>query len=88
MQTGYMVVIDAVLEGTVPAIFDECDKPIIFATRVEAEREIADNLITRLQEFIDGGRDFESAMTVEEYIIEVAMPQDLLAHQNQESQPS
>ena len=45
--------------------------PCVFATRVEAEREIADNVITRLQEFIDGEREFEDAMTVEEYIVDV-----------------
>ncbi|MEO8617080.1 MAG: hypothetical protein ABI600_18215 [Luteolibacter sp.] len=28
-------------------------------------------MITRLQQFLDGERDFEDAMTVEEYIVEV-----------------
>ena len=46
-------------------------KPCVFTTRAEAEREIADNMMTRLQEFMDGERDFDDAMTVEEYVMEV-----------------
>jgi hypothetical protein len=70
-RSAFCIYIDALCEGTVPAIRDENNKPYVFATRVEAEREIADNIITRLQEFIDGERDFDDAMTVEEYIVEV-----------------
>jgi hypothetical protein len=35
-----------------------------------------DNIITRLQEFIDSERDFEDAMTVEEYVAEVRVLSD------------
>jgi len=52
------------------------DKPFVFGTRLEAEREIADLLMTRLQEFMDGRRDFEDAMTVEEYVVEVDLLPD------------
>jgi len=47
------------------------DRPLVFATRLEAEREIADYAITRLQQFMDGERDFDDAITIEEYIVEV-----------------
>lgn len=70
-RRAYCIFIDTLCEGTVPAVRDGDDKPCVFATRVEAEREIADNLITRLQEFIDGERDFDDAMCVEEYVDEV-----------------
>jgi hypothetical protein len=43
---------------------------------VEAQREIADFMMTRLQEFLDGERDFEDAITVEEYIVEVELLAD------------
>jgi hypothetical protein len=69
--TAYCVFIDTLCEGSTPAIRDADDKPVIFATLGEAEREIADNLMSRLQEFIDGEREFEDAMTVEDYIVEV-----------------
>jgi len=69
--SAYCIFIDTLAEGTVPSVREGDDLPCLFATRVEAEREIADNLITRLQEFIDGQRDFEDAMTVDEHILEV-----------------
>lgn len=68
---GYCVYIDAVVDGPAPAVRDEKGLPCWFATRFEAEREIADNMITRLSEFIAGERDFEDALTVEEYVVEV-----------------
>jgi hypothetical protein len=69
--TAYCIFINTLGEGAVPSARDDKDKPCVFATEVEAQREIADNLITRLQEFIDGEREFEDAMTVEEYIVDV-----------------
>ncbi|MGH7176592.1 MAG: hypothetical protein ACREJC_04360 [Tepidisphaeraceae bacterium] len=68
---AFCIYIDTLLEGTVPSVRDEKDLPCVFTTRVEAEREIADNMMTRLQEFMDGHRDFDDAMTVEEYVVEV-----------------
>jgi len=67
----YCIFIDTFVDGPAPSVRDERGLPCWFATRVEAEREIADNMITRLQEFIDGERDFEDAMTAEEYVVEV-----------------
>src|SRR4051812_39496231 len=69
--TGYCIYLRTIAEGDVPSARDDRDMPCVFATRIEAEREIADNLITRLQEFIDGDREYEDAMTVEEYVVEV-----------------
>jgi hypothetical protein len=67
-QTAYCIFIDTVAEGTIPSVRDGDGNPCVFATRGEAEREIADNMMTRLQEFMDGERDFEDAITVEEYV--------------------
>jgi hypothetical protein len=71
VSRAFAIFIDTLFEGSVPAVRDEHDRPCLFTTRVLAEREIADNMITRLQEFIDGERDFEDATTVDEYVIEV-----------------
>lgn len=78
MATGqaFCIFIDTHCERTEPSVWDEEGKPCVFATRVDAEREIADNMITRLQEFIDGERDYDDAMTVEEYVMEVAVLTD------------
>jgi hypothetical protein len=70
-RQGFCIIIDALLDGSVPSVYDEKDVPCVFESRIEAEREIADNLITRLQQFIDGERDFDDAVTIEEYIVEV-----------------
>jgi hypothetical protein len=75
-QTGYCVFIDTIGEGTVPAVRGDGGKPFVFTTRVEAEREIADNMMTRLQEFMDGEREFEDAITIEEYVDEVNVVAD------------
>ena len=49
-------------------MFDGDDNPVVFPTVTEAQREIADNTITRLQQFLDGERDFDDAITVAEFI--------------------
>lgn len=75
MNTRYAVFVDSVVDGTVPAVW-EGDRPVVFATEREAQREIADNVLTRVQEFLDGERDFEDALTVEEYVAEVRVLPD------------
>jgi hypothetical protein len=68
---GFCIFIMTLCEGPVPSVRDGKGLPCVFATEVEAQREIADGVITRLQEFIDGERDFDDAMTVEEYVVPV-----------------
>ena len=58
-----------------PSVSDD-DGYIVFDTEVEAQREIVDNLMTRLQQFLDGERDFEDAITVEEYVVSVTLHPD------------
>ena len=68
---GFCIFIDTIGDGVVPSVTSDKGKTCIFATCSAAEREIADNMMTRLQEFMDGERDFDDAMTVEEYVMEV-----------------
>ena len=68
---GFCIFINTFCQGPVPSCYDGEDRPVVFATRLEAEREIADLAIIRLQQFMDGERDFEDAITIEEYIVEV-----------------
>lgn len=70
-ESAFCIYITTVCEGPVPSVRDGNGKPCVFKTEVEAQREIADFVITRLREFIDGHRDFEDAMTVEEYVVPV-----------------
>jgi hypothetical protein len=43
---------------------------------LDAQHEIVDAMMTRLQEFLDGERDFEDAVSVPEYVVEVGVLPD------------
>jgi hypothetical protein len=49
---------------------------IVFATESEAQREIVDNQMIRLQQFLDGEREYEDAIEVEEYVVAVTAQPD------------
>ncbi len=74
-RKGYCIFVDTLCQGAVPNVKDsdpdDVERGCIFPTELEAQREIADYMITRLQQFLDGERDFEDAVTVEEYLVEV-----------------
>jgi hypothetical protein len=70
---AHAVFIDTAFDGIVPSLRDADGKPCLFGTRREAELEVVDLLQTRLREFIDGSRDYEDAITVEEFVMEVSV---------------
>jgi hypothetical protein len=45
--------------------------PVVYPTLEAAQREIADDVMEKLRQFLEGERDFEDAMTVENYILPV-----------------
>jgi hypothetical protein len=49
---------------------------VVFETELEAQKEVVDYQMTRLQQFLDGERDFEDAIEVEEYIVPVTLHPD------------
>jgi hypothetical protein len=71
IRTGFSIYTDTICQGAVPVVSDENEKYVIYETELEAQKEIADHAITRLQEFLDGERDFDDAITVEEYVVPV-----------------
>jgi hypothetical protein len=83
-RRGYCIFIDTLCHGAVPSVTeilpddpDPTDGRIcVFQTELETQREIADFRMTRLQEFLDGERDFEDAITVEEYVVAVEVLPD------------
>ncbi len=54
-------------------MLDAEGKAVVFQTERQAQCEIADLIITRLNEFLNGERDFDDAMTVEEYVAPAIM---------------
>ena len=71
LRDGFSIFIDTVCEGRIPAWHDEQGMPVVYSTIEAAQREIADDVMEKLQQFIEGTRDFEDATTVEDYILPV-----------------
>lgn len=67
-RSGFCIYIDTVCDGPVPVQHDEEGHPVVHATEVEAQRDIAEDVIERCQQFLAGERAFDDAMTVEEYV--------------------
>jgi hypothetical protein len=76
MDSGFCIFINTVCEGRIPAWHDEKNMPVVYPTLEAAQREIADDMIERLNQFLAGERDFEDAMTVEDYILPVGVLPD------------
>lgn len=75
-KSAFCIYINTLAEGPTPAVRDENDLPCVFETRRDAEREIVDRLMTQLREFLDNQRDFEDAVTIDEYVVEVEVQPD------------
>lgn len=74
--SGYCLLISTVCEGVVPYERDSKGLPVIYGTLDEAQREFVQGIIQRLEQFLSGEREFDDAMTIEEYIAEVEVHGD------------
>ena len=82
LRNGYCIYIRTFCQGPVPVVSDD-DAYVVFETEVEAQKEIVDYVMTRLQEFLDGERDFDDAMTVDEYVVPVTVhPEDTITDED------
>ena len=75
-RSGFCIYIPTICQGPVPCVSDEHDECVVFETELEAQKEIADFTMMRLRQFLDGERDFEDAITVEEYVVPVTVNPD------------
>lgn len=75
-RSAYAVFINTVCEGTIPAWHDDAGWPVTYANERDAQLEIVDDLQERLRQFIAGERDFEDAITVEDFILPVDVWRD------------
>ena len=73
---GFCIYVDTLIEGSVPVEWTADRKPFTYPTREAAEREVAEDTIERIQQFLEGEREFEDAMIVEEYVVEVDISSD------------
>lgn len=70
-KAGYCIYVDTVLEGPLPVERDGQGYPFVYMTLLEAQHAIAEDTIERIRQFFIGEREFDDAMTVEEYIVKV-----------------
>lgn len=70
VRSGYAIFCPTVFQGIMPACYED-DYPVVFATELDAQREIADHQLTRIQQFLDGERDFDDAITTDEFVLPV-----------------
>ena len=75
LKNGFCIYINTFCQGSVPVVSDE-NGYVVFDTELEAQKEIVDNQMTRLQQFLDGHREFEDAIEVEEYVVPVTLHPD------------
>jgi hypothetical protein len=76
LRTGFCIYIDTLCQGPVPTVSDGDGKYIVFETELEAQKEIVDHTMIRLRQFLEGERDFDDAITVEEYVVPVTVHPD------------
>ena len=74
--SAFCIYVDTILQGRVPLERNEHGNPVTYATRIDAEREIAEIVRDRIDEFLSGGRDFEDAVSVPEFVEAVQLRAD------------
>ena len=74
VRHGFCIFVHTMFQGAVPVERENDKNFVVYGTEVEAQREIAEVHIARLQEFLEGHRDFEAE--IEDYILEVDLFSD------------
>ncbi len=70
VRSGFAIFCPTVFQGTMPACYED-DYPLVFATELEAQREIASHQLIRIQQFMNGEREFEDAIVTDEFVLPV-----------------
>ncbi|MDI1338113.1 MAG: hypothetical protein PSU94_18180 [Lacunisphaera sp.] len=71
VRSAYAIFTQTICEGLVPAWYGEGDYPVIYTTEREAQLEIVDDLRINLVQFLKGEREFDDAITVDDFILPV-----------------
>jgi len=75
LRNGFCIFIGTFCQGPVPVVSDD-ERYVVFEAELEAQKEIVDKQMTRLHQFLDGEREFEDAIEVEEYVVPVTVHPD------------
>jgi hypothetical protein len=76
VEPAFTIYINAFCSGLVAIERDENNLPVAYATEHGAQMEIVDSTILRLEQFLAGERDFDDAITIEEYVVPVDLHPD------------
>lgn len=71
VRSAYAIFTRTICEGLAPAWYDEKNLPVVYATEFEAQREIADDLMEHLRQFLAGEREFEDAVSIDDFVLPV-----------------
>lgn len=74
-RTGFCIFIDTLCQGSVPSVSVDGHYEV-FETELEAQKDIVECVMAHLQHFLDGERDFDDAINVEEYVVPVTVYPD------------
>lgn len=70
-RSAYAIFTRTICEGLIPAWHDENNLPVVYGTELEAQCEIAEGLMEHLQQFLDGEREFDDAISSDDLILPV-----------------
>ena len=70
---GFTIYLHTLCQGPVPVLTGEDETFIVFKTELEAQKEIVNYTLLRLRQFLAGDRDYQDAITVEEYVVPVTV---------------
>lgn len=76
IDAGYCIYITTICDGPVPIERNERGYPVVYETEIEAQKSIAEDTVERLHQFLADEREFDDAMTVEEYVVPVTVLPD------------
>ncbi|HMP75366.1 MAG TPA: hypothetical protein PKE12_03620 [Kiritimatiellia bacterium] len=80
LDTGYCLCIDTICEGTVASEHDARGNTIVYPTLREAQMSLAEDIIERLTLFLENTMEFDHAIDVDDYIVEVCVGIDGLVY--------
>lgn len=70
IHNKWIIMSPTLCQGDIPAWFDDNERPVLYESKVEAYKEIADSMIQELQQFVDGERELEDTdFAAEDYVI-------------------
>lgn len=72
-KTGFCIYVDTICQGPIPVERDDEGNFYVHPTRKAAEREIVEDIMERLRQYLEGEREFDDDITVEEYVVPVSV---------------